>query len=227
VFAKVNRIVFTQQGNKFGVCDGDGNTALWQAASTAVPFFTMQTHGKNTADFVFQGGSSSLLATAGHSADGRNVALWDTLLPQRKACVTAFNCHDAGAACLAHATQHQLLLSAGKKGLVCLWDLRQGRLLHTFRAHEHAVKCIAMDSNETMFVTGSADGDIKVWDLTSQRAIQSYPQEHSRHGLFKNISQGVAQVSLDDGTLYSCGADGSMKMRRLPERDVYVNVRDF
>ena len=80
-----------------------------QAASTAVPFFTMQTHGKNTADFVFQvfesrvhkgypllsllisqGGSSSLLATAGHSADGRNVALWDTLLPQRKACVTAF-----------------------------------------------------------------------------------------------------------------------------------------
>ena len=126
MFAKVNRIVFTQQGNKFGVCDGDGNTALWQvnifaaikvnsyldhlqASSTAVPFFTMQTHGKNTADFVFQvfeprdlkvfllyspltsqGGSSSLLATAGHSADGRNVALWDTLLPQRKACVTAF-----------------------------------------------------------------------------------------------------------------------------------------
>ena len=36
----------------------------------------------------------------------------------------------------------------------------------------------------------------QVWDLTSQRAIQSYPQEHSRHGLFKNISQGVAQVKL-------------------------------
>lgn len=32
---------------------------------------------------------------------------------------------------------------------------------------------------------------------------------------------------MDEGTLYSCGADGSMKMRRLPERDVYVNVRDF
>ena len=30
IFAKVNKIVFTQQGNKFGVCDGDGNTALWQ-----------------------------------------------------------------------------------------------------------------------------------------------------------------------------------------------------
>lgn len=29
IFAKVNKIVFTQQGNKFGVCDGDGSTALW------------------------------------------------------------------------------------------------------------------------------------------------------------------------------------------------------
>ena len=28
IFTKVIRIVFTQQGNKFGVCDGDGNTAL-------------------------------------------------------------------------------------------------------------------------------------------------------------------------------------------------------
>ena len=39
---------------------------------------------------VFQGGSSSVLATAGHSQDGRNVAIWDTLLPARKACVQSF-----------------------------------------------------------------------------------------------------------------------------------------
>lgn len=132
MFAKVNRIVFTQQGNKFGLCDGDGNTALWQvgvagvrprqifipilqASSTSAPFFSIQTHTRNTADFVFQvlkrinilefpqnfytisiyfylfqGGSSSLLATAGYSTDGRNVALWDTLLPSRRACVQAF-----------------------------------------------------------------------------------------------------------------------------------------
>ena len=30
IYAKVNKIVFSQQGNKFGVCDGDGNAALWQ-----------------------------------------------------------------------------------------------------------------------------------------------------------------------------------------------------
>ena len=36
IFAKVNKIVITQQGNKFGVCDGDGNTALWQVTSSEV-----------------------------------------------------------------------------------------------------------------------------------------------------------------------------------------------
>ena len=62
------------------------------------------------------------------------------------------------------------------------------------------------------------------------RAVQKH-QSRSGSGLVLlnvfNILCLVVQVSLDDGTLYSCGADGSMKMRRLPERDVYVNVRDF
>ena len=61
-----------------------------QAANTSSPYFNLQTHNKNTADVVFQGGSSSLLATAGHSVDGRNVAMWDTLLPARKACVQSY-----------------------------------------------------------------------------------------------------------------------------------------
>jgi len=37
-------------------------------------------------------GSSSMIATAGHSADNRNVCLWDTLLPQRKALVQGIYC---------------------------------------------------------------------------------------------------------------------------------------
>ena len=39
VFAKVNRVRFTAQGNKFGACDGDGNVSLWQASNASQPFF--------------------------------------------------------------------------------------------------------------------------------------------------------------------------------------------
>ena len=42
VFAKVNRVRFTAQGNKFGACDRDGNVALWQAANAEKPFFVSE-----------------------------------------------------------------------------------------------------------------------------------------------------------------------------------------
>ena len=41
VFAKVNRVRFTQQGNKFGACDGDGSVAFWQASNATTPFFVI------------------------------------------------------------------------------------------------------------------------------------------------------------------------------------------
>lgn len=75
---------------------------------------------------------------------------------------TAFACHEQGASSLIYAPQHQLLISAGKKGDVCIFDVRQRSLRHRFQAHESAIKCLAIDPHEEHFVTGSADGDIRV-----------------------------------------------------------------
>ena len=60
--------------NKFQVIK---NNSFWQ---------NYQCHSKVTADFVFLG-ACSLIATAGHGSEGRNVALWDTLLPQNKSLI--------------------------------------------------------------------------------------------------------------------------------------------
>ena len=40
-FAKVTHLEFNQQGNKFGVSDGDGNISLWQVstANATKPFY--------------------------------------------------------------------------------------------------------------------------------------------------------------------------------------------
>ncbi|XP_069954424.1 dmX-like protein 2 isoform X5 [Cherax quadricarinatus] len=222
-FAKVARVQFNQQGNKFGVIDGDGNLSLYQlglASQVNKPFYTHQCHNKHGSDFVFVG-SSSLLATAGQSSEHRNVALWDTLLPQRKANVVSWNCHESGASALLFAPQHQVILSAGKKGTVCIFDVRQRTLRHKFQAHDAAIKCMALDQSEEFFCTGSADGDIKVWGLSIHNLIYNLPGEHSRSSLFKNLSQGVTQLQLDtNNRLFSCGADGSIKLRQLPERDL-------
>ncbi|KAK3861276.1 hypothetical protein Pcinc_032726 [Petrolisthes cinctipes] len=224
-FAKVARVRFNQQGNKFGVIDGDGNLSLYQlglASQLNKPYYSHQCHSKHGSDFVFVG-SSSLLATAGQSSEHRNVALWDTLLPQRKANIVSWTCHDNGASALLYAPQHQLVLSAGKKGSVCIFDVRQRTLRHKFQAHDSAIKCMALDQSEEFFVTGSADGDIKVWGLSIHNLIYNLPGEHSRSSLFKNLSQGVTQLYLDSSSrLFSCGADGSIKLRHLPERDLNV-----
>lgn len=74
----------------------------------------------------------------------------------------AFTCHDQGASSVVFAPQHQLLISAGKKGDVCILDVRQRQLRHRFIAHDSPVKCLAIDPAEEFFVTGAADGDIKV-----------------------------------------------------------------
>lgn len=83
-------------------------------------------------------------------------------MPYGKALVVSFACHDQGASSLVFAPQHQVLISAGKKGDVCLIDVRTRNIRHTFQAHVNAVKCVAIDPHEEYFATGSADGDIKV-----------------------------------------------------------------
>ena len=82
----------------------------------------MQCHAKQTSDFVFQGACSSLFCSAGHSPDSRNVALWDTLMPQKRALVQSFIFHESGASAVVHAPQHQQLVTGGKRGQVG-WDM--------------------------------------------------------------------------------------------------------
>ena len=90
------------------------------------------------------------------------MALWDTLMPQRRSLVESYAFHDSGASALLFAPQRYQMVTAGKKGQVAVWDIRQHRQLHAFKAHDHPIKCLALDPNEDFFVTGSVDGDIKV-----------------------------------------------------------------
>ena len=62
---------------------------------------------------------------------------------------------------LQYASKHQLLITGGRKGFVCVFDIRQRQLLHTFQAHDSAIKALALDASEDFFVTGSAEGNMK------------------------------------------------------------------
>ncbi|XP_072134293.1 dmX-like protein 2 isoform X2 [Mobula birostris] len=222
--ARVTRLYFNTQGNKLGVADGEGFLSLWQVNQTGSnpkPYLSWQCHSKAAGDFAFVT-SSSLITTAGQSNDNRNVCLWDTLISPHNSLVHGFVCHENGATVLQYAPKQQLLISGGRKGFVCIFDIRQRQLLHTFQAHDSAIKALALDFSEDYFITGSAEGNMKVWRLTSHGLIHSFTNEHAKQSIFRNIGAGIVQLEIrPDNRIFSCGADGTLKTRVLPD---YLNI---
>ncbi|XP_051758739.1 dmX-like protein 1 isoform X2 [Ctenopharyngodon idella] len=218
--SRVTRIRFNYQGNKFGIVDADGALSLWQTSTsgnTPKPYLTLQCHNKTANDFVFVG-SSSLIATAGLSTDNRNVCLWDTLVTPAYSLVHAFSCHDSGATVLALASKQQLLISGGRKGWISVLDLSLKVQRQSFQAHDSPVKALAVDATEGSFISGSAEGNIKVWSMSTQTLLHTFTNEHARQSLFRNLGTGVMQIETAPANhMFSCGADGTMKMRILPD----------
>ncbi|XP_063104804.1 dmX-like protein 2 isoform X3 [Cavia porcellus] len=217
--ARVTRLYFNSQGNKCGVADGEGFLSIWQVNQTTSnpkPYMSWQCHSKATSDFAFIT-SSSLVATSGQSNDNRNICLWDTLISPGNSLIHGFTCHDHGATVLQYAPRHQLLISGGRKGCIYIFDIRQRQLLHTFQAHDSAIKALALGPCEEYFTTGSAEGNIKVWRLMGHGLIHSFKHEHAKQSIFRNLGAGVMQIELVPGNrLFSCGADGTLKTRVLP-----------
>ncbi|MEQ2298063.1 hypothetical protein AMECASPLE_001282, partial [Ameca splendens] len=219
--SRVTRIRFNHQGNKFGIVDADGGLSLWQtntSGNTPKPYLTLQCHNKTAHDFVFVG-SSSLIATAGLSTDNRNVCLWDTLVTPANSLVHAFCCHESGATVLSMVQRRQLLLTGGRKGWVTILELPHRHQRQSFLAHDSPVKALAVDPTEDCFISGSAEGNIKVWSLATHCLLYTFPNEHARQSLFRNLGTGVMQIEVGPAShIFSCGADGTMKMRTLPNR---------
>lgn len=83
-------------------------------------------------------------------------------MPPKKCMISSFACHETGASSIVYAPLNQILITGGKKGEICIFDMRQRVQRDRFQAHEGVVKCIALDPGEEFFATGSSDGDIKV-----------------------------------------------------------------
>uniref|UniRef100_A0AAQ4RHA1 Dmx like 1 n=1 Tax=Gasterosteus aculeatus aculeatus TaxID=481459 RepID=A0AAQ4RHA1_GASAC len=224
--SRVTRIRFNHQGNKFGIVDADGGLSLWQtntSGNAPKPYLTLQCHNKTAHDFVFVG-SSSLIASAGLSTDNRNVCLWDTLVTPANCLVHAFCCHESGATVLSMASRQQLLITGGRKGWISVLELAHKHQRQSFQAHDSPVKALAVDPTEDCFISGSAEGNIKIWSLATQCALYTFPNEHARQSLFRNLGTGVMQIEVGPTNhIFSCGADGTMKMRVLPNRFSIIN----
>lgn len=65
---------------------------------------------------------------------------------------------------------------------------------------------------------------LQVWSLSTHSLIHTFVNEHARQSIFRNIGTGVMQIEAGLANhIFSCGADGTMKMRILPDRFSTMN----
>lgn len=105
---------------------------------------------------------------------------WDTTLrlwevPTGR-CLRAFEIGKAARIPLHSPTvcgQGRLALATAEPDVPMLWDLSEGKPLHSLKDHEHWVGAVALSSDGRMAVSADWGGNLKVWDAASGRCLQT------------------------------------------------------
>ena len=98
------------------------------------------------------------------------------------------------------------VVSAGRDGLVCIWDINQSRCSGKISAHNDGTTCIAsMNSNQTpLIASGGMDGYLGLWDSRQCKAV-----------FLENLTSPGAAVTLvdyADEKIIGIGADNSVSV---------------
>eukprot|EP00012_Vannella_robusta_P011086 CAMPEP_0206195638 /NCGR_PEP_ID=MMETSP0166-20121206/7969_1 /ASSEMBLY_ACC=CAM_ASM_000260 /TAXON_ID=95228 /ORGANISM="Vannella robusta, Strain DIVA3 518/3/11/1/6" /LENGTH=488 /DNA_ID=CAMNT_0053612955 /DNA_START=243 /DNA_END=1706 /DNA_ORIENTATION=- len=178
--ASISKVRFNESGTKFGCCDADGNLSLFRflpgvEATQPLPYWNFNVHNKRCGDFAFLN-SGSWIATAGHSKNRRNVCIWDVLLAPNRSLVAAIVCHeDGGANSICYSREHQLLISGGKNGDICLVDMKtMKKRREVSKAHNANIQTMCLGQHEKLLFTGSTDGNIKCWSLPDLECLHTW-----------------------------------------------------
>jgi hypothetical protein len=101
------------------------------------------------------------------------------------------------------------LLSGGKDGSVCLWDLESGQALVRCQGHRNWITSVNFSPDGRRAVSGSRDRTVRLWDLESGHQMCVY-RGHT------NVVHSVA-FSADGQSILSGSRDGTVRVWQLPE----------
>ena len=154
------------------------------------------------------------------------MCIYDVLLPPARARVAAFVCHDeAGAQSITYSRTHRLVISGGKAGDLCVFNLsKMEKVRELADAHEGNIQAIQLVLNDQFLITGSTDGHLKAWSMPDLELLHTWTDAHEQHRFIRPdllnpgsavFTKGVMKVLPHQQKLYSCGADGRIVERNL------------
>jgi WD40 repeat protein len=103
-----------------------------------------------------------------------------------------------------------LLAIASDDGMVRLYDLREGRVLHAFKANSQAVRCVEFSPDGLSLATGADDGTISLWDLNGNSMTRYGGSECA--GFRHDAAVWGLRFHPDGKHLASCSQDHEIKL---------------
>ncbi|GBG31732.1 DmX-like protein 1 [Hondaea fermentalgiana] len=225
------RVRISEDGMRFAACDSAGHVLLWNLAdcrdSENEPFGQFACHTKRTLDCAFLNYNGNIFASAGQSQHSENLCLWDLSMPPRSCRVASVHCCAHSVAySLAYLQDQQVVIVGGGNGQIGVFDLRQRMLiLEEDHVHSKAIRSLAVHpTGGRYFASGSTDGSVKLWSYRSGRLASHahLTNMHPTHMFVNELTsdsilsqRGTTDVTFSRDFLYSCGADGTVKMTPL------------
>ena len=92
----------------------------------------------------------------------------------------------------------------GGKGVLSLWDVRQGTLVRRFEGHRGPILGVDWSAEHNLLVSAGTDGTVRWWDLEQGVPLATVPAHEA-------WAEAV-RVSPDGQTVASCGGDGAISL---------------
>jgi WD40 repeat protein len=99
-------------------------------------------------------------------------------------------------------------LSGCADGMVRVWELENGRRLHTLEGHGRRVWSVAVSADGRLALSGGGDGKMRLWDLESGRCLRTVEgHADSVDALAISASRHFVLAGADDGSLRAWALD--------------------
>ena len=105
----------------------------------------------------------------------------------------------------------------GEKGVLSIWDVRQGTLVRTLEGHSGFIWGIDWSLEKDILVSAGTDGTVRWWN-PEQGANLATVQAHDAWAR-------AVQVSPDGKTVASCGEDGVIKLWDMQSHQHLATLR--
>ena len=219
----INKVRFSHNGCLLAAADHRGDVNVWRVESETQGMSSLvvqaQPHKETTSDLLFLD-EGSIMATVGGSKGAQQSLIIHDLLYLRKGShpgvATATLPVDMKSTCMVHLTARNDILICGRRGEVCLFDLRNMRMpvYHT-RIHDRSLHSVALHPTEGVCAIGASDGDIML--LHPSKGLKPFYTHECVHPRSKmaNFSfessankSGITALQYIGDYLISSGADG-------------------